>query len=53
LQGRLAETLAAWHEEGISWDEMAKRLYADQGIEVHGNTLRNWHRRLTADVEVA
>lgn len=40
--GRLAEIIANGRAEGLSFDDIARRLYADFGIEVTRQTVANW-----------
>lgn len=53
LQGRLADRLITLRGEGLSFEDISRRLYADAGIEVTGGTLRIWHRELTGEPEAA
>jgi hypothetical protein len=46
LNGTLADTLANLYRESRSWEEVARRLYADHGLTVSGQTLRRWGREL-------
>lgn len=40
--GKLAEIIARGRAEGLSFDDIARRLYADFGIEVTRQTVANW-----------
>jgi len=40
--GKLALIIAAYKAEGLSLDAIARRLYADFGIEVTRQTVANW-----------
>lgn len=42
LGGKLAEQLAAWRAEDLSFDAIARRLGAEHDIEVTGETVRRW-----------
>lgn len=44
--GKLAEAIGAMKAEGLSYDAIARRLYADHGIEVGARTLAAWARSL-------
>lgn len=46
LEGTLADTLAKLYTESLSWEEVARRLYADHDLTVSGQTLRRWAREL-------
>lgn len=46
LNGTLADTLAVLYKESRSWEEVARRLYADHGLTVSGQTLRRWAKEL-------
>ena len=46
LEGRLADTLGTLYRECRSWEAVARRLYADHGLTVSGQTLRRWGRDL-------
>lgn len=48
--GILAETLIRYRSEGLSFDAIAARLWADHGIEVSGSTVRNWAIQNEAEV---
>lgn len=41
-EGRLAEIITAGRANGLSYDEIGRRLYADYGIEATRQTLANW-----------
>lgn len=53
LGGGLIALLASSRELGLSFEEISRRLYAEHGIEVSGQTLRNWNRKLMDEAEVA
>lgn len=40
--GRLASLIAAYRAEGLSWDDVARKLYDDGGVEANGETIRKW-----------
>lgn len=40
--GTLADHLKALRADGLSWDMVAMRLFADHGVEVSAETLRQW-----------
>jgi hypothetical protein len=40
--GHLAELVATARTAGASWRSIARRLYADHGVDVTEQTLRNW-----------
>lgn len=42
LDGRLAELVAADRAAGASWDEVARHLYVEGGVELSRDTLRGW-----------
>lgn len=46
LKGRLAESLTAWRDEGLSFESMAFRLHAEHDIEVTSETVRRWYGEL-------
>jgi len=41
LGGQLGARLTELRAEGLSWEDIAKRLHVD-GVEVSGETLRAW-----------
>lgn len=41
--GRLAEVIDEMHVEGRSYEDIARRLYADYGIEISRQTVARWH----------
>lgn len=49
LDGRTAELLRSWREEGLSFDAIARRLEARHAITVTGETVRTWCADLLAD----
>jgi len=46
LDGHLEELLRERRAGGMSWEEMARRFYAEHGIPISGATIRNWGKRL-------
>lgn len=40
--GRLAEIIAERRAAGDSFDQIAKHIYADHGVDVSGQTVANW-----------
>lgn len=40
--GKLAEIITTYRLEGLSFDDIARRLFADHGIEVTRQTIANW-----------
>jgi hypothetical protein len=42
LGGRLEETLRSLYAETGTWEGVSRRLFADHGKEVSGQTLRLW-----------
>ncbi|MCU4183992.1 hypothetical protein K6U06_06445 [Acidiferrimicrobium sp. IK] len=42
--GDLAERLARWRDEGLSFDAMAIRLHDEHQVDVTGETIRRWVR---------
>lgn len=50
LDGKLIELLREQREQGLSFDEISRRLFAEHEIEFTGQTLRNW---LMADDDAA
>jgi len=40
--GTLEEQIRSLRADGESWEVIARRLYEAHGIEVTGQTLRNW-----------
>lgn len=49
--GNLATLIVDLAAAGTPWDQMAKRLFADHGVEVTSETLRKWASILDADDE--
>lgn len=47
--GRLADRIAELREDGLSWRQMAQRLYAEHGLVVTDETLRKWGQKLGLD----
>lgn len=46
LDGHLEEQLREKRAGGMSWEEMARRFYAEHGIPISGATIRSWGKRL-------
>lgn len=46
LDGHLREVLAGLYLDTRSWEEVSRRLYAEHGIRVTGQTLRRWNTEL-------
>lgn len=40
--GKLGDILTAGRMDGLSYDDIARRLFADHGIEVTRQTIANW-----------
>lgn len=40
--GDLPGLLAQLRGEGLSWDDIGRRLHVDHGVEVSAETLRRW-----------
>jgi len=40
--GNLAATINQYRQDGISYEGIARRLYAEHGIEVTRQTIANW-----------
>ena len=52
--GRLVAIITDLRSAGLSCERIARRLYAEHGIEVTGQTLRRWLRQIDqADGEAA
>lgn len=51
--GSLPAKIRALRDDGLSWEAVAGRLYADHGIEVTAQTLRTWGRDLGFSEAVA
>lgn len=49
--GQLADTIATLRSQGLSWEAVNARLFADFGIEVTHQTIRIWGRELGTDAE--
>lgn len=49
LDGRLEEILRALHATTGSWESVSRRLLADHGKDINGQTLRRWARQLGID----
>ena len=48
LDGRLAELLEGWANDGLSHEQMAFRLQSDYDIEVSSETIRRWRAEISA-----
>ncbi|HEV2071054.1 MAG TPA: hypothetical protein VGR26_14790 [Acidimicrobiales bacterium] len=46
LNGRLREVLGELYLDTRSWEEVSRRLYAEHGVRVTGQTLRRWNAEL-------
>lgn len=46
LDGELERVLTDLYTETRSWEEVSRRLYAEHGIRVTGQTLRRWNADL-------
>jgi transposase-like protein len=46
LDGQLREVLGALYVDTRSWEEVSRRLFAEHGIRVTGQTLRRWNGEL-------
>lgn len=46
LDGQLREVLARLYVDTRSWEEVSRRLYAEHGVRVTGQTLRRWNGEL-------
>lgn len=46
--GRLTELIAEGRAAGLSYDDIARRLYADYGIEATRQTVANWASAIDA-----
>lgn len=49
--GQLTEAIRKFRAQGLSFDGIAGRLYAEHGIEVSGNTVAVWARKLGIEPE--
>jgi hypothetical protein len=49
LEGRLVERLTQMRAEGLSYDDIARHLFAEAGITTTGETIRSWGRQLDID----
>lgn len=45
LDGQLESTLQTLYAETGSWEEVARRIYAEHTVIVTGQTLRRWARQ--------
>lgn len=46
--GNLAETIRTYRDEGLSSDDISRRLFAELGVEVTGRTIGRWLPTLMA-----
>lgn len=46
LDGKLEATLREQRAAGMSWEEMARRMYAEHAAPISGATLRSWGKQL-------
>ena len=46
LDGQLVTILRQLHAEVGSWESVSRRLLADHGKDINGQTLRRWARQL-------
>lgn len=53
LGGGLHEHLARSRAEGKSWEQIARQLFEDHGIEVSQHTLWRWAKALGIEVGAA
>lgn len=44
--GRLPDLLRDYRADGLSWDDISRRMYGDFGIEAAAETLRQWAEQL-------
>lgn len=44
--GDLPGRLASWRAEGLSWDDISRKLYVECGADVVSETLRRWANQL-------
>jgi hypothetical protein len=51
LNGGLQDRIREGRVAGVSFEDLARQLYAEAGVEVTAQTLRNWARSL--DIEPA
>ncbi len=49
LEGQLLSVLTGLYSETRSWEEVSRRLFAEHGIRVTGQTLRRWNADLGLD----
>lgn len=49
--GRIDSIIRAERSKGLSYDEIARRLFAAHQVEISGNTLRTWARELGIEAE--
>lgn len=46
--GNLAQIISDLRADGLSYGQVAKRLYANHGIDVSGQTVANWCKQAAA-----
>lgn len=51
--GDLEGVLRRWRGEGMGYEEISRRLYADYRVELSAQTVRRWAKELGADSEAA
>lgn len=49
LEGRLAETLRVYRAEGLSYEQISRRLADEHQIEIVTETVRKWCIEVAAD----
>ena len=42
--GQLQALMDQYYAESHSWEDVSRRLFADHGIQLSGQTLRRWSR---------
>jgi hypothetical protein len=45
-QGRLEALMGSLYGDSGSWEEVSRRLFAEHGITISGQTLRRWAEQL-------
>lgn len=51
--GRLAEVITEYRDQNLAWEDIARRLYADYGVQVTASTIRRWSELLDQDAATA
>lgn len=46
LGGELEQVLRAYRSDGLSYEQISKRIDTDHAIDVTAETVRNWCRKL-------